>query len=60
MAYKATIDIAVNFSYLKVRLLNRQGFIRYRMRIYWLNDEEKFPFHPYRIIKSEPSFFFPT
>lgn len=42
MAYKATIDIAVNFSYLKVRLLNRQGYIRYRMKIYWLHGEEEF------------------
>lgn len=34
MSFKATVDMFVNFSYIQVRFLNRQGFLRYRMKIY--------------------------
>jgi len=34
MSYKATIDIFINFSYIQVRFLNRQGYLRYRTKIY--------------------------
>lgn len=34
MSFKATVDMFVNFSYIQVRFLNRQGYLRYRIKIY--------------------------
>ena len=51
MVFKATIDIAVNFSYIRVRQLNRQGYIQYRMKIYYMKDDVEEKCHPYNILK---------
>ena len=55
MSFKATIDIAINISYLRIRLLNRQGFIRYRMKIYFKKEKREEDCHPYNIIKGKTS-----
>ena len=51
MSFKATIDMFVNFSYIQVRFLNRQGYLRYRMKIYMKYEGKQTPCHPYNIVK---------
>ena len=51
MAYKATIDIAVNISLMRMKTLNRQGFIRYRLKFFSLLQKKEINCHPYNIIK---------
>lgn len=51
MSFKATIDMFVNFSYIQVRFLNRQGFLRYRMKIYMKYDNKEALCHPYNIVR---------
>ena len=51
MSFKASIDIFVNLSYVRVRFLNRQGYIRYRMKIFYTNEGGEGECHPYNIVK---------
>lgn len=51
MSFKATLDMFVNFSYIHVRFLNHQGYIRYRIKIYMKLEGESAPCHPYNIVK---------
>lgn len=53
MTFKATVDIAVNLSSVKIKVLNRQGYIRYRMKIYSQKNEKEEDCHPYNIVKGE-------
>lgn len=34
MSFKATVDMFINLSYIQVRFLNRQGYLRFRMKLY--------------------------
>ena len=36
MTYKATIDIAVNIAYLRLKALNKIGYLRYRLKFYYI------------------------
>ena len=51
MTYKATIDIAVNISLVRMKMLSRQGFIRYRLKFYTILHKKEINCHPYNIIK---------
>ena len=51
MSFKANIDIFVNFSFVRVRFLNRQGYLRYRMKIFYLLNGKEGECHPYNIVK---------
>ena len=51
MSFKANIDIFVNFSYVRVRFLNRQGYLRFRLKIFSIIDGHEGECHPYNIVK---------
>lgn len=51
MSFKATIDMMINFSYIQVRFLNRQGYLRYRTRVYIRLENKDYFCHPYNIVK---------
>lgn len=51
MTYKATIDVALNISLLRMKMLNRQGFIRYRLKLFSILHKKEINCHPYNIIK---------
>ena len=53
MTYKATIDIAVNIAYLRLKVLNKLGYLRYRLKFYYTAHQTSLECHPYSIIKGK-------
>ena len=51
MPFNATVDIFINFSYVQVRFLNRQGFLCYRVKIIYKDDKNVVNCQPYNIVR---------